>query len=82
MKKEVSINLSQDLPIRKLREFVIEANHFGSYILIQSQRLQINAKSLLSVMMIGEFERENIILTAEGADSEKALEHLTPLLTS
>jgi phosphotransferase system HPr-like phosphotransfer protein len=34
------------------------------------------------MVVLGAIEKENIILSAEGSDSEKALEHLTPLLTS
>jgi predicted metalloprotease len=45
IKKEIFITLSQNLHPEQLVQFANEANHFGSYILIQTQHFQINAKS-------------------------------------
>lgn len=80
MKKEIAITLAQDLLHEQLYQFVNEANRFGSYIIIQTDRFQINAKSILGMMVLGEMNKEEVVLSAEGTDSEQALEYLTPFL--
>lgn len=80
MKKEISVTLMQDLPSEQLLNVVKEANRFNSYILIHAEHLEINAKNPLSVMELGRIESKDIVISADGSDSERALESMMSLL--
>lgn len=83
MKKEVIITFSQDCNPQLLVQFVQEANRFRSYILLQQKELQINAKGYLGILhLLNTTVGERIILSAEGADAEQALAHLSEILGS
>lgn len=83
MKKRLSITLRRALEPERMRNIVAKANQFDSYILIEHQNVQINAKSRLSTFgFFGAKQGETIVISAAGADAEEALEDLRSFLAS
>ncbi|RXT07916.1 HPr family phosphocarrier protein [Ammoniphilus sp. CFH 90114] len=81
IEKELSNRLFQELDREKLILFVQEANQFQSYILLKNENLQLNGKSVLSMIHIHSFlEGERIWLTAKGDDAEQAVARLVQVL--
>jgi phosphotransferase system HPr (HPr) family protein len=83
MKKKISITLFRDLHPEQISQIVVKANQFDSYILIERNNFQINAKSPLSTMGFFKANKgETIVISAVGADADQALEHLSSFLAS
>ncbi|WP_193746947.1 HPr family phosphocarrier protein [Brevibacillus thermoruber] len=77
MKKRLSITLRRALEPERMRNIV------ASYILIEHQNVQINAKSRLSTFgFFGAKQGETIVISAAGADAEEALEDLRSFLAA
>lgn len=60
--------------------FVDKTKKFKSNIKIESKGKEVNAKSIMSVMSLGIDEGDEIILTIDGEDEEKAMDELTKLI--
>jgi phosphotransferase system HPr (HPr) family protein len=83
VKKRLSITLRRALEPERMRNIVAKANRFDSYILIEHQNVQINAKSRLSTYgFFGAKNGETILISAAGEDAEEALEDLRSFLAS
>jgi phosphotransferase system HPr (HPr) family protein len=81
MVKKVCVTLSCDLQKEQMAQFVVKANQFDSYILIERKNYKINAKSPFSAMgFFGASKGDTIVISAVGADADEALEHLRSFL--
>ena len=66
---------------RLIALLVQEANHFSCKISFQKDNKKINAKSIMGMMTLGLAAGEKIIVTAEGADEEKAVSEIEKYLS-
>lgn len=67
------------LHTRPSTEVVKCASHFSSSIKLTYQKWEVNARSLLGVLMLAATKGSKIWITAEGEDAEEAVEALVAL---
>ena len=82
MKKDVMIQLENGLEARPVAMLVQLASQFESEIHIASEERKVNAKSIMGMMTLGLGNGEKVVVYAEGADEEKAVESISQYLTS
>lgn len=78
--KTVNINLAADAEARPVAVLVQKASQFESRVYIQADDKKINAKSIMGMMSLGLKQGAEVIVSADGADEEQALEDLTNYL--
>lgn len=78
--KEILVRCQSGLHNRQATYFVQKANEFDSSIWLECGNRRMNAKSLLGIMSLGIVTGANVVLTADGADSEAAVAALEELL--
>ena len=80
-KKEIVIQLSNGLEARPVAMLVQVASQFDSEINVISVQRTVKAKSIMGMMTLGLAAGEKIIVTAEGADEEKAVSEIEKYLS-
>jgi len=78
--KEVIVRCESGLHNKQATYFVQKANEFESSIYLEAQNRKMNAKSLLGIMSLGIVTGETVVLSANGADAEAAVDALELLL--
>ena len=78
--KEVMVRCESGLHNRQATYFVQKANEFESSVWLEAQNRKMNAKSLLGIMSLGIVTGATVILSAQGADAESAVNALEALL--
>ena len=78
--KEIVVKCESGLHNRQATYFVQKANEFESRVWLESENRKMNAKSLLGIMSLGIVTGAKVTLSAEGADSEAAVNALEALL--
>lgn len=76
IERSVLVTIDTGLQARPAAEFVQEANRFTADIFLEKDGDRVNAKSIMGLMSLAIVTGESITLSAEGADAEKALDHL------
>lgn len=61
-------------------EVVQTASRFDARVMIQREQKIVNAKSMLGLLSLGVDDQKNMMLMAEGADEEAAVDALLTLL--
>ncbi|MCL2617433.1 MAG: HPr family phosphocarrier protein [Defluviitaleaceae bacterium] len=72
--KQRTITVITSIDARTAAMFVQTAGKFQSTIKIQLDTKEANAKSIMGMISLGILEGSSIVITAEGADEEDALE--------
>ncbi len=80
--KEVVINNQIGLRARPATFFIQKANEFKCSIQVEREERRVNAKSLLGVLSLGIVKGTKVLLIADGADEEEALNALVELINS
>jgi len=80
MKREVQITNALGLNAGNAPHLVQMANGFKSSVWIETEDRRVNAKSLLGVISLGVKKDMKIILIAEGADEQEALDKLAEMI--
>ena len=80
--REVKITNSIGLHARPATFFIQRANSFKSSIWVEKDDRKVNAKSLLGVLSLGIAKGMPIVISADGADENDALESLCELVNS
>lgn len=80
--RSVTIKNNVGLHARPATFFIQKANSFKSSIWVEKDDRRVNAKSLLGVLSLGISEGMSIMLIADGADEELALDGLEELINS
>jgi phosphocarrier protein len=57
-----------------------EASRFGSDITLVKDEIQVNAKSIMGIMMLAAAKGSDLRIRAEGPDAEAALESIAALI--
>ncbi len=81
LKSRVTIDLPNGLEVRPLAMLVQVASQFKSATYIEYKNKHINAKSIMGMMTLGLDQGEEVVITSEGEDEEKAIEAITRYLT-
>jgi phosphocarrier protein HPr len=79
VEKKVQITNRLGLHARPAAMVVQKANKFKSEITLQKEDLEVNAKSILSVMALAAEMGSIVIIKAEGEDETAAVEELAKL---
>ena len=80
--KEVKISNAIGLHARPATFFIQKANTYNSSIWVEKDDRKVNAKSLLGVLSLGIAKGMTIVLVADGADEELAIEGLCDLINT
>ena len=80
--KEITITNSVGLHARPATYFIQKANTYKSSIWVESGERRANAKSLLGVLSLGISKGTKIMIIADGADEQDALDGLSDLALS
>lgn len=79
--KKIQIKLENGLEARPVALLVQEASKYDSNIYVQSGDKKVNAKSIMGMMSLGLDNGEELIVSAEGADEEMAVENIDKFLS-
>ncbi|MCR4739103.1 MAG: HPr family phosphocarrier protein [Lachnospiraceae bacterium] len=79
-KEEVEIRLENGLEARPIALLVQVASQYESSIYIQSGDKRVNAKSIMGMMTLVLSAGDKVIVSAEGADEDKAIEGIAEYL--
>ncbi|HZO73940.1 MAG TPA: HPr family phosphocarrier protein [Ktedonobacteraceae bacterium] len=80
MERAVILGNKAGLHARPAAIFVQQAQGFQCQITLSKNGKTANGKSILSILTLGAEQGDQIILTADGADAEAAIDRLTLLL--
>ncbi len=80
--RQVIVQLAQGLHARPATVFVKVAASFSSEIELNKDEKKVNAKSIIGVMSLAVSKGQSVVLTADGADAEQALDALERVLVS
>ena len=81
IKKSVKIHLSNGLEARPVAMLVQVASQYDSSIYVECDSRKVNAKSIMGMMTLGLTAGEQVVVTASGADEEKAVDGIAKYLT-
>ena len=82
MKKEITIQLPNDLEARPVALLVQVASQYQSEIHLVSEGKTVNAKSIMGMMTLGLTAGEKIVVTANGADEAEAVHNIEEYLNT
>ena len=80
--KELVIKHPDGLKSRTAALFVQTAGCYESQILIESENKKVNAKSIMGMMTLDLPVGEQVVVTADGADEEKAINDIEKYLSN
>ncbi|MBO5424179.1 MAG: HPr family phosphocarrier protein [Lachnospiraceae bacterium] len=80
--KNVKVNLPADAEARPVAVTVQIASKYESRIFIVSGDKKINAKSIMGMMSLGFGQGDELVIEAEGADAEAAVEEIANYIES
>ncbi|AXI09976.1 phosphocarrier protein Chr [Oceanobacillus zhaokaii] len=78
----VTVELVEGLQARPAAQFVQEANRYSAHLFLEKEGKKVNAKSIMGLMSLAIGRGEKVMLIADGADEEVALNHLTSLVSN
>lgn len=81
MKKSVAVQMSTDFEVRPIAKLVQVANSYNSRIYLEMGDTRVNAKSIMGMMSLALINGEEVIIDAEGADEQQAIEAIAKFLT-
>jgi phosphocarrier protein len=82
IKKELVVKNKQGLHARPAAIFVQVANKFDARITVRRDAEEVNGKSIMGILMLGAEKGSLIIIEADGADAERALEELEKIIST
>ena len=80
-RRTVTIELASGLEARPIAMLVQLASSYESTIYVQSDNKKVNAKSIMGMMTLDLPVGEQVIVTAEGSDEEKAVKDIERYLS-
>ncbi len=79
--KNIQIKLKNGLEARPVALLVQEASKYDSSIYLQSGDKKVNAKSIMGMMSLGLDNGEELCVSADGEDEQKAVEGIEKFLS-
>jgi catabolite repression HPr-like protein len=81
VKKTITIELETGLEARPVAMLVQVASQYDSQIYVECDCKRVNAKSIMGMMNLGLAPGEQVTVTADGLDEEKAISGIEQYLT-
>lgn len=81
-KRTVTIELASGLEARPIAMLVQLASSYESKIYVQSDNKKVNAKSIMGMMTLDLPVGEQVVVTADGVDEEKAINDIEKYLSN
>ena len=81
LEKSIKPQLDGQLEARPIAMLVQVASQYDSNIYVECGTKRVNAKSIMGMMTLGLVPGEQVTVTADGADEEKAIEGIEKYLT-
>ena len=81
IKQEITIQIPDGLEARPVALLVQVASQYDSSIYVECDSKRVNAKSIMGMMTLGLAAGESVVVTASGADEEKAMDGIEKYLT-
>lgn len=81
-KRTVTIELASGLEARPIAMLVQLASSYESVIYVQSDNKKVNAKSIMGMMTLDLPVGEQVVVTADGVDEEKAINDIEKYLSN
>ena len=82
MKKSVVVKMQQDFEARPIANLVQVANRYESKIYLEHGDSRVNAKSIMGMMTLDLPVGEQVVVTADGVDEEKAVNDIEKYLSN
>ena len=82
IQEKMTINISTGLEARPVAVFVQVASQFDSSIYVEVGTKKVNAKSIMGMMTLGLDVGESVVVSADGADEEKAIAEIEKYLAA
>lgn len=82
IQKKMTINILTGLEARPVAVFVQVASQFDSSIYVEVGTKKVNAKSIMGMMTLGLDVGESVVVSADGADEEKAIAEIEKYLAA
>ena len=82
IKKTMTIQLQSGLEARPVALLVQVASQHECSIYVETENVKVNAKSIMGMMTLGLVPGEKVIVTADGADEEEAIESIEQYLSA
>lgn len=82
IQKKMTINISTGLEARPVAVFVQVASQFDSSIYVEVGTKKVNAKSIMGMMTLELDVGESVVVSADGADEEKAIAEIEKYLAA
>ncbi|MCD8336182.1 MAG: HPr family phosphocarrier protein [Lachnospiraceae bacterium] len=80
-KKEITIQLPRGLEARPIAMLVQVASQYESEIHLESNGRNVNAKSIMGMMTLGLDTGDKVLVTADGADEQEAVNNIEEYLS-
>ncbi|MBR6383687.1 MAG: HPr family phosphocarrier protein [Lachnospiraceae bacterium] len=82
VEREIEIKLAGGLEARPVAMLVQVASQYESSVYIQTgENKRVNAKSIMGMMSLGLNAGEKVVVEADGADEEAAINHIEKYLS-
>ncbi len=82
IQKKMTINITTGLEARPVAVYVQVASQFDSSIYVEVGTKKVNAKSIMGMMTLGLDVGESVVVSADGADEEKAIAEIEKYLAA
>ena len=80
--KKMEIKIPSGLDPSTIALFIQIASQYESRVYVEVENKRVNAKSIMGMMTLGLPAGEEITVIADGADEEKAIEHINKYLSN
>ncbi len=81
IRKTITVKLTAGLEARPIAMLVQVASQYDSKIYVETGTKRVNAKSIMGMMTLGISVGEEVTVTADGADEEKAIAEIEAYLS-
>ena len=80
-KRNICVKLENGLEARPIALLVQEASKYDSTIYIESGEKKVNAKSIMGMMSLGLDAGDELSVSADGTDEQKAVDNIEKFLS-
>ena len=80
--KKIEIQLKNGLEARPVAVRVQVASQYNSSIYVECENRKVNAKSIMGMMTLGLTTGEEVVVSANGDDEEKAMDEIVKYLST
>ncbi len=82
LNRQLGVKIEDGLKARAAALFVQEANKYESQILIESENMKVNAKSIMGVLSLSLKKGDEFFIIANGKDEKEAIDALEAFLVA